>query len=160
VWLVYRLLFVCSEYDTMDDGPQATAEGAVGMIEPSGAPWSVPRSYLKLCQGFGAALTARLTPEPGDWLWGPDGLELVTSATRQRQPGEVLVPRLERLLRLLEAEAPVFVLDYQRGDYACLAFDQEGRSLANVVAPCPAEAVLRAILFIRAERAANDRSRQ
>jgi hypothetical protein len=126
----------------------------------SGEAGPVPRSYLKLCAGFGAALTSRLEPEPGDWLWESDRLELVTAPPRQRRPGEVLVPSLERVLRLLEVEAPVFVLDYQRGDYACLAFDEEGRSLANVVARFPAEAVLRAVLFIRAERAANDPSRK
>ncbi len=116
-----------------------------------------PRSYLKLCQGFGRALTSELHPEAGDWLWGPDGLEVVTSPPRAPRPDDVLIPRLDRLLRLLQDEVPVFVLDYNQGDYACLAFDEAGRSLANVVAPYPAEAVLRAILFIRAERAANVR---
>ena len=117
--------------------------------------WPFPRSYLKLCQGFARSLTSRLDPEPGDWLWGPDGLEVVACPPQDRHPEQVLLPRLERLLYLLQEEAPVFVLDYNQGDYACLAFDKAGRSLANVVAPYPAEAVLRAILFIRAERAAN-----
>jgi len=117
--------------------------------------WPFPRSYLKLCQGFARSLTSRLDPEPGDWLWGPDGLEVVAWPPQDRHPEQVLLPRLERLLYLLQEEAPVFVLDYNQGDYACLAFDEAGRSLANVVAPYPAEAVLRAILFIRAERAAN-----
>ncbi len=127
------------------------------MADESAEQWPFPRSYLKLCQGFGRALTSELDPEPGDWLWGPSGVEAVTLPTQGRRPEQVLLPRLERLLRLLQEEAPVFVLDYNRGDYACLAFDEAGRSLANVVAPYPAEAVLRAILFIRAERAANVR---
>lgn len=114
-----------------------------------------PRSYLQLCQGFARKLTAQLEPEPGDWLWGEHGLRVVTTPGEHRKPGDVLVPRLERLLRLLQDEAPVFVVDYSQGDYACLAFDDAGRSLANVVARFPAEAVLRAILFIRAERAAH-----
>lgn len=125
------------------------------MADETAEQWPFPRSYLKLCQGFARSLTSRLDPEPGDWLWGPNGLEVVAWPPQGRDPEQVLLPRLERLLRLLQEEAPVFVLDYNQGDYACLAFDEAGRSLANVVAPYPAEAVLRAILFIRAERAAN-----
>ena len=126
------------------------------MAEETTEQWPFPRSYLKLCQGFARSLTSQLDPEPGDWLWGPaNGVEIVTMPPQGRSPEQVLLPRLERLLCLLQEEAPVFVLDYNQGDYACLAFDEAGRSLANVVAPYPAEAVLRAILFIRAERAAN-----
>jgi len=70
---------------------------------------------------------------------------------------EVLVPKLERLLAQLAQECASFVLDYSAGEFACVAFDEHGRTLANVVAPEPSSAVAQALVFIRAERSAHER---
>ncbi len=112
-------------------------------------------SYLRLCRGQGKRLCSSLAPRPGDWLLGPDGPELVGESPRPLATGEVVVPRLDRVVELLREEAASAVVSYEAGDFACLAFDEHGRSLANVVSKTPEEAALRALLFIQAERAAN-----
>lgn len=117
-------------------------------------------SYLRLCRGQGRSVTAALAPEAGDWLLRPDGeLELVGDPPRALGPDEVVVPRLDRLVQLLRAVAESLVIDCYPADYACVAFDGEGRSLANVVSRSPEEAALRTLLFVRAEKAANEQSR-
>ncbi|MCS7052023.1 MAG: hypothetical protein NZL87_10435 [Thermomicrobium sp.] len=115
-------------------------------------------SYVELCRRYRRWLTEGLDPEPGDWVVriGHDGgaVRLVSEDSSRLAAGEVLVPRLERLLWLLAREATSFVLDHSAGEFACVAFDAEGRTLANVVATEPALAVAQALAFIRAERAA------
>lgn len=117
----------------------------------------VATSYIQLCKGQGRNLTSRIEPAPGEWLLRADGeLELAGDPPRALAKGEVVIPRLERLLALLREQIGSLALDYQQGDFACLAFDPEGRSIANVVSRNPEEAALRALLFILAERAANE----
>lgn len=122
------------------------------MTDLPGAPSS---GYIRLCSGVARRLTRTLAPEPGDWLVGPNGLRLVGTEPVACTPQDVVLPRLSRLLQLLAAEVETFVIDYAGGEYACLAFDEAGRPLANVVARTPEEAVLRALVFVQTERAAN-----
>ncbi|HET9016926.1 MAG TPA: hypothetical protein VFN57_15095 [Thermomicrobiaceae bacterium] len=115
-------------------------------------------SYLRLCRGQARPLTSMLVPQAGEWLLRADGdleLELAGDPPRALAPGEVVVPRLDRVVQLLRAEAEALVVDYHSGDYACVAFDAEGRSLANVVSRNPEEAALRALLFVQSEKAEN-----
>ena len=112
-------------------------------------------SYLRLCQRQGRALVATLEARPGDWLLGPKGLRLAGDPP-ERAAGELVVPDLERLLELLRREAAVVVLDTQQDDFGLSAFDKMNRALANVVSRNAPEAALRALLFIRSERAANE----
>jgi hypothetical protein len=82
----------------------------------------------------------------------------VTSPQRAAGEEEILVPSLERLLAELAKECASFVIDYSGGEFACVAFDEQGRSLANVVASDASAAVAQALVFIRAERAAQERA--
>ncbi|HUY99080.1 MAG TPA: hypothetical protein VMU89_01925 [Thermomicrobiaceae bacterium] len=117
-------------------------------------------SYLRLCRGQARSVTAALEPQAGDWLLRPDGeLELAVDPPRPLAADELVVPRLDRLVQLLRGEAESLVIDCHTADYACVAFDGDGRSLANVVARTPEEAALRALLFVQAEKAANEQSR-
>lgn len=117
--------------------------------------------YVSLCQRYRRWLTADLRPEPGDWVapkdGHPDTVRLVMAPTESVPEEEVLVPKLERLLAQLAQECASFVLDYSAGEFACVAFDEHGRTLANVVAPEPSSAVAQALVFIRAERSAYER---
>ena len=114
-------------------------------------------SYLRLCRGQARGVTSALQPQAGDWLLRADGeLDLAGDPPRALAPGEVVVPRLDRVVQLLRAEAESLVIDCHMADYACVAFDGDGRSLANVVARSPEEAALRALLFVQAEKAANE----
>lgn len=116
-------------------------------------------SYIRLCKGQGRRITTSLQPLAGDWLLRQDGeLELTGDPPRPLTAGELVVPRLDRLLQLLKEQVNSLVLDGHEEDYACLAFDDEGRSLANIVSRNPEEAIMRALLFILAERAANEAS--
>jgi hypothetical protein len=115
-------------------------------------------SYLRLCQKQGKPITANLEPRIGDFLLGPAGLRLYTEGSEPKGPKEVVVPDLDRVLTLLREAAPIIVLDSQIGDFGLTAFDEYHRSLANVVSHNAPEACLRALLFIRAEQLANDRS--
>lgn len=118
-------------------------------------------TYVSLCQRYRRWLTAELHPEPGDWIARKDGrpevLRLVVSPSEPLATEEVLVPRMERLVAQLAQECASFVLDYSAGEFACVAFDEYGRTLANVVAPEPCTAVAQALVFIRAERSAHER---
>lgn len=134
-------------------GPKTGSGDERGPAEIKG----IASSYIRLCKGQGRTLTSTLEPAPGEWLLRADGeLELAGDPPRVLAKGEIVIPRLERLLALLREQVGSLALDYQQGDFACVAFDAEGRSLANVVSRNPEEAALRALLFILAERAAND----
>ncbi|MCX2726395.1 hypothetical protein OO015_02670 [Thermomicrobium sp. 4228-Ro] len=114
-------------------------------------------AYVTLCQRFARWLTSDRRAEPGDWVVArgalPQAARVVTEPVVVGN-AEVVVPRLERLLTDLSRECAAFVLDYSSGEYACVAFDEQGRTLANVVAGDPAAALAQALVFIRAERAA------
>lgn len=115
----------------------------------------VPQGYIRVCKGPGRNLMSTLEPESGDWiLRADDELELVGDPPRVLAEGEVLVPRLSRLIELLRAEAHSTLIDCRDGEYACMVFDEDESSLANIVSFSPEEAALRALLFVRAERAA------
>jgi len=119
----------------------------------------VPVPYIRVCKGPGRRLLSTLTPEPGEWILRADGeLELAGDPPRALEEGEVLVPSLARLIALLREDADSVVISCYPDDYACMAFDEDGVSLANVVSLSPEEAALRALLFIRAERAAHEQS--
>lgn len=116
----------------------------------------LPVGYVRVCAGMGYPLTSTLEPRPGEWILRTDDvLELVGDPPRPLETGELVVPRLERLIELLGNEAPSIVLNFYEGDYACIVFDGEGQNLANLVSRTPEESVMRALLFVRTERAAN-----
>lgn len=115
-------------------------------------------SYLRLCQKQGRPITSQLEARIGDFLVGPDGLRLFADPRQPKGDDEVVVPDLDRILQLLQKEAPVVVLDTQIGDYGLTAFDEYNRSLANVVSQNAPEACMRALLFVTTERRANDLS--
>ncbi|MCX7623684.1 MAG: hypothetical protein RMK01_06210 [Thermomicrobium sp.] len=118
-------------------------------------------AYLSICERFGRWLATSRVAEPGDWLLPRESGARSPRLATERQPvpdDEILVPRLERLLAELRAETAAFVLDFSNSEFACVAFDEQGRTLANVVAGDPAAAVAQALVFIRAERAANERA--
>lgn len=115
-------------------------------------------SLIQLCRRYERWLTQNLTPEPGDWWISRGDTSAMPSLVGEGNeiPGNaVLIPRLEGFLQVLATECASFVLDYSHGEFACVAFDERGRSLANVVATDPSLAVAQALVFIRAERAAN-----
>lgn len=113
-------------------------------------------SYLRLCLKQGRSLTSQLEARPGDFLLGPNGLRLCSDASEPKADDEVVVPDLNRILDMLRAAAPIIVLDSQIGDFGLTAFDEYSRSLANVVSHNAPEACMRALLFITAERRANE----
>lgn len=113
-------------------------------------------TYLRLCRGQAKPLCSSLEPRAGDWILDKEGqMSLCPDPPRALAKGEVVVPRLDRVVELLREDAPTFVIDCYPEDYACAAFDEESRSLANVVSKSPEEAALRALLFVRSEKAAN-----
>lgn len=116
-------------------------------------------SYLRLCRGQGFELASRLEPLPGDWILGenvPDDMRLAGDPPGELADGEVVVPSLSRLVHLLREEAHSVVIDCYPDDFACMAFNEGSFSLANIVSRNPEEAALRALLFIRSERIANE----
>jgi len=119
-------------------------------------------AYVTICVRYARWLGKGLQPEPGDWLVNQEGhphmVTLVESPQRVASEEEIVVPSLERLLMELAKECASFVIDYSGGEFACVAFDEQGRSLANVVADDASAAVARALVFIRAERAAQERA--
>ena len=116
-------------------------------------------SYLRLCRGQGYALASKLTPQPGDWILGkdlPDEMRMAGDPPGKLKDGEVVVPTLTRLIHLLREEAHSVVIDCYPEDFACMVFNEDSFSLANVVSRNPEEAAFRALLFIQSERAANE----
>lgn len=109
-------------------------------------------SYLRFCKGQGRRFCAELEPWPGDGLLGPERLEIAGDPPRQPAADEIVIPRLDHLLRIMRDEIPIVMLDCRHEDTGCLCYDEETRPLANVVSRNPEEALLRALIFIRAER--------
>ena len=112
-------------------------------------------SYLRLCQKQGRSFLKSLPAQPGDWVLGTDGPRLVTESEPKGER-ELVIPDVERLLGLLRDEAPIVLLDCQQDGFGMTAFDDKSRPLANVVSRTAPEACLRALLFIRSERMANE----
>jgi hypothetical protein len=112
-------------------------------------------SYLRLCQKQGKAFLKGLPARAGDWVLSEDGPRLLAEGDAKGER-ELVVPDVERLLELLRQEAPIVILDCQQDGFGLTAFDHASRPLANVVSRNAPEACLRALLFIRAERAANE----
>jgi hypothetical protein len=128
-------------------------------VEEQGIVHGFALSYLRLCRGQGFQLTSNLEPRTGDWVLGenvPDDLQLITDPARALREREVVVPSLGRLVQMLREQAHAVVIDCYPDDFACMAFDENSFSLANVVSRNPEEAALRALLFILSERAANE----
>jgi hypothetical protein len=70
---------------------------------------------------------------------------------------EIVIPRLEQLICRLRQHAEVVVIDCLPQDFACLAFDDDGSTLANIVAGDPEEAAFRALLLLASEQAEGSR---
>lgn len=105
-------------------------------------------SYLQLCRDYRRELTMLFQPTPWSWLLGPDGVTRAEGSPRALAQGEIVIPRLDQLINRLRELAEVVVIDCLPQDVACLAFDQDGCTLANVVANDPEEAALRALLLL------------
>jgi hypothetical protein len=120
-------------------------------------------SYLRLCRGQGHDFASKLTPEPGDWILGeniPDDMRLAGNPAEGLQEGEVVVPSLTRMVHLLRQEAHAVVIDCYPEDFACMCFNEQSFSLANIVSRNPEEAAFRALLFILSEKAAQQMTAQ
>jgi hypothetical protein len=120
-------------------------------------------SYLRLCRGQGYDFASKLTPEPGDWILGeniPADMRLEGNPAGELQDGEVVVPSLTRLVHLLRQEAHAVVIDCYPDDFACMCFNEQSFSLANIVSRNPEEAAFRALLFILSEKAAQQMTAQ
>ena len=116
-------------------------------------------SYLRLCRGQGYQFASNLTPQPGDWILGeniPDDMRLAGDPPGELQEGEVVVPTLHRLVHLLRQQAHAVVIDCYPEDFACMCFNEDSFSLANIVSRNPEEAAFRALLFILSEKAAQE----
>jgi hypothetical protein len=118
-------------------------------------------SYLRLCRGQGNDFASKLTPQPGDWILGeniPEEMRLAGNPPGELGENEVVVPSLTRLVHLLRQEAHAVVIDCYPEDFACMCFNEDSFSLANIVSRNPEEAAFRALLFILSEKAANQMS--
>ncbi len=116
-------------------------------------------SYLRLCRGQGKEFASKLTPAPGDWILGesiPDDMRMAGNPAGDLSEGEVVVPNLTRLVHLLRQEAHAVVIDCYPEDFACMCFNEQSFSLANIVSRNPEEAAFRALLFIISEKAAQE----
>ena len=116
-------------------------------------------SYLRLCRGQGKEFASKLTPAPGDWILGesiPDDMRMAGNPAGDLAEGEVVVPSLTRLVHLLRQEAHAVVIDCYPEDFACMCFNEQSFSLANIVSRNPEEAAFRALLFIISEKAAQE----
>jgi hypothetical protein len=113
------------------------------------------RSYITFCRKQQQLISALLEPEPGDWLFGPDGLALVGEPPVPVRDDQIFIPRLDQLIGLLHLQAAHVILSCYPGDYACQVLDAQDQPLANVISRTPEEAILRALVFVLAERAAN-----
>lgn len=87
-------------------------------------------------------------PARWDWILGQDGISRVEGSDHVLAEDEVIIPRLDQLIRRLREHAEVVVIDCLPEDFACLVFDGDGGTLANVVAGDAEEAALRALLAL------------
>ncbi len=114
------------------------------------------RSYITLCQRQRQLISDLLTPEPGDWLFGSNGLTLVRHPPEPESNGEIFLPRLDQLIRLLRDRAAHVIVSCYPDGYSCQVMDADDQPLANVISKSPEESALRALVFVLAERAANE----
>ncbi|CCF83501.1 hypothetical protein [Nitrolancea hollandica] len=110
-------------------------------------------SFLQLCRQHRQALTMLFQPTPWNWVLSPDGVANVGGTPRALGESEVVIPRLDQIMDRLRELAEVVVIDCLPGDAACLAFDEDGRTLVNVVANGPEEAALQALLLLARQSA-------
>lgn len=123
-------------------------------------------AYRQRCRAARRELSALWQPAAGDWV-EQDGSFCVLDAAQAARAAELAadravcwLPRLDQLLSLLGPLSPHIVLDCYRGDFACICFDDVSRRIADVVAETPELACLQALLFIRAELAAQASQQQ
>jgi hypothetical protein len=116
------------------------------MNEP--APNGFSSRYLQLCRQHRQALALLFQPTAWTWVLGPDGGTSVGRSARALTENEIVIPCLGQLMDRLRELAEVVVIDCLPGDVACLAFDEDGRTLANVVADDPEEAALQALVLL------------
>ncbi len=121
-------------------------------------PNGLTAGYLQLCQQHRQEIRELFPPVAWNWLLGPDGISRVAAPARPLDEDEMVVPRLDSLIRRLREHAEVVVIDCLPEDYACLAFDEDGNTLVNVVADGAEEAALRALLLLTRKRAEGDTS--
>ena len=114
-------------------------------------------AYLQLCRQHRQTIRQLFQPAPWDWILGPDGISRAGVSIHPLDEDEIVIPRLERLIRQLRQHTEVVVIDCLPQDFACLAFDEDGSTLANVVAGDPEEAAFRALLLLASGRAGDSR---
>lgn len=117
-------------------------------------PIGLKSSYIQLCRQHRQELRMLFRPAPWDWLLGKAGISRAGGSTPILSENEIVIPRLDQLVRRLREHAEVVVIDCLPQDFACLAFDEDGCTLANVVAGDAEEAALRALLLLAARPAA------
>lgn len=121
------------------------------MNEP--APNGFSSRYLQLCRQHRKALAILFRPATWNWVLSPDGVANVGRSARALTENEIVIPCLGQLMDRLRELAEVVVIDCLPGDVACLAFDEDGRTLVNVVANGPEEAALQALLLLARQSA-------
>lgn len=114
------------------------------------------RSYITLCRKQRQVISGLLKPEPGDWLFGSTGLTLVGQSPAPSRDEELFLPRLDQLIGLLRHQAAHVIVSCYPDGYSCQVIDAQDQPLANVISKTPEEAALRALIFVLAERAANE----
>ncbi len=116
------------------------------------------RSYITLCRKQRQLISKLITPEPGDWLFGSNGLTTIGQPPEPASNGEIFLPRLDQLIRLLRDQAAHVIVSCYPDGYSCQVMDDHDQPLANVISKSPEEAALRALVFVLAERAANEQA--
>lgn len=114
------------------------------------------RSYITLCRKQRKVISTVITPATGDWLFGSAGFSLVGQPQAPARDDEIFLPRLDQLISLLRHQAAHVIVSSYPEEYACQVMDAGDESLANVISRTPEEAALRALIFVLAERAANE----
>ncbi len=117
------------------------------------APNGFSSSYLQLCRQHRKALAILFRPATWNWVLSPDGVANVGGTPRALGESEVVIPRLDQLMDQLRELAEVVVIDCLPEDVACLAFDENGSTLVNVVADDPEGAALQALLLLARQSA-------
>ncbi|CCF86193.1 hypothetical protein [Nitrolancea hollandica] len=116
------------------------------------------RSYITLCRKQRQLISRLITPEPGDWLFDSNGLTMVGQPPGPSPDGEIFLPRLDQLIGLLRHQAAHVIVSCYPDGYSCQVMDADDQPLANVISKTPEEAALRALVFVLAERAANEQA--
>jgi hypothetical protein len=116
------------------------------------------RSYITLCRKQRQLISTLRTPEAGDWLFGPNGVTMAGPSPEPEPDGAIFLPRLDQLIRLLRDQAAHVIVSCYPDGYSCQVMDADDQALANVISKTPEEAALRALVFVLAERAANQQA--